>query len=51
LKELARIGALREEELGREKIFIHPKLMELLRRDSDAFAPYLSLSVAPALRQ
>ncbi len=30
LKELARIGVLREEERGRERIFINPKLMALL---------------------
>ena len=30
LKELARIGVLEEKAVGREKLFIHPKLMRLL---------------------
>jgi Fic family protein len=43
LKELARIGVLQEEEKGRERIFIHPKLMGLLAaRDSGTFTPYSS---------
>jgi Fic family protein len=48
LKELARIGVLREIESGREKLFIHPKLMVLLTRDSNHVPPYLSLSENPA---
>ncbi len=40
LKALAGIGVLREEKSGREKLFIHPKLMALLTRDGDEFAPY-----------
>jgi hypothetical protein len=48
LKELARIGVLREEEKGRERIFIHPKLMGLLAaRDSGAFTPYSSALAVP----
>ena len=49
LKELARIGVLREEERGREKIFIHPRLMGLLAsHDSDVFTPYSPVSAVPA---
>lgn len=40
LKELVAIGVLRELQVGREKLFIHPKLMQLLTRDSNQFAAY-----------
>jgi len=40
LKQLVEIGVLREVTLGREKLFIHPKLMQLLTRDDNAVAPY-----------
>lgn len=40
LKELADAGVLREKPVGREKLFIHPKLMQLLTRDSNRFEPY-----------
>ena len=40
LKELVRIGVLEEKPVGREKLFIHPKLMQLLTRDANEFAPY-----------
>jgi Fic family protein len=40
LKELAAIGVLREVQAGKEKLFIHPKLMQLLADDSNAFSPY-----------
>jgi len=40
LKELARVGVLEEKSVGREKLFIHPKLMRLLTRDVNDFAPY-----------
>ena len=40
LKELVRIGVLEERPVGREKLFIHPKLMRLLTRDANEFAPY-----------
>ena len=40
LKQLVAIGVLREMAFGREKLFIHPKLMNLLTRDSDDFEPY-----------
>jgi Fic family protein len=40
LKQLAEIGVLREMALGREKLFIHPKLMQLLTHDGNDIAPY-----------
>jgi Fic family protein len=40
LKELAAIGVLREVQAGKEKLFIHPKLMQLLADDSNAFTAY-----------
>ena len=41
LKELVRIGVLKEKAVGREKLFIHPKLMRLLTREPNDFAPYV----------
>ncbi len=40
LKELARLGVLEQRAVGREKLFVHPKLLDLLTRDSNQFAPY-----------
>jgi len=40
LKELVALGVLREMTYGKEKLFIHPKLMQLLSRDSNGFEPY-----------
>ena len=40
LKQLVDIGVLQEMTLGREKLFIHPKLMQLLTRDDNTVAPY-----------
>lgn len=31
---------LREQAFGKEKLFVHPKLMNLLTRDANAFQPY-----------
>ena len=41
LKELTAIGVLREVQAGKEKLFIHPKLMQLLADDRNAFTPYV----------
>lgn len=41
LKQLVDIGVLEERAVGREKLFIHPKLMQLLTRDDNAVTPYL----------
>ncbi|HUW45623.1 MAG TPA: Fic family protein [Dehalococcoidia bacterium] len=40
LKQLVEIGVLAEVAVAKEKLFIHPKLMQLLTRDSNKFAPY-----------
>lgn len=40
LKDLASLGVLKEIQVGKEKLFIHPKLMQLLTRDSNEFASY-----------
>lgn len=40
LKQLCKISVLEEEEIGREKVFIHPKLMKLLIQDSNEFELY-----------
>lgn len=40
LKALASVGVLREQSFGREKLFVHPKLMALLARDDNSFEPY-----------
>lgn len=40
LKDLAALGVLREASVGKEKLFIHPKLMQLLGHDGNAFTPY-----------
>lgn len=40
LHDLAALGVLREMPFGKEKLFIHPKLMLLLTRDSNHFPLY-----------
>jgi Fic family protein len=40
LKQLVEVGVLTELDAGKEKLFIHPKLMALLTRDSNEFVPY-----------
>jgi Fic family protein len=40
LHDLADLGVLREMPFGKEKLFIHPKLMQLLSRDSNQFQAY-----------
>jgi Fic family protein len=40
LKALAAAGVLREQAFGKEKLFVHPKLVSLLTRDNNAFDPY-----------
>jgi Fic family protein len=40
LKQLVEIGVLREVAIGREKLFIHPKFMRLLTRESNSFTSY-----------
>lgn len=40
LKELAAIGVLVERPAGREKLFIHPRLLQLFQQDDNAFKRY-----------
>ena len=40
LKHLVAIGVLEEMVFGREKLFIHPKLMSLLTKETNDFTPY-----------
>lgn len=40
LKKMVEIGVLQETAMGKDKLFIHPKLMRLLTRDSNDFAHY-----------
>ena len=40
LKQLRDIGVLNEVKVGREKLFIHPKLMTLLNSDQHVFPEY-----------
>ena len=40
LKALAAAGVLEERAVGKEKLFVHPKLMSLLTRDGNTFKRY-----------
>jgi Fic family protein len=40
LKQLVRLGVLQETPVGREKLFVHPKFLRLLTRDSNEFDAY-----------
>jgi hypothetical protein len=40
LKALAAVGVLREEQVGREKLFVHPKLLALLESTTSSVEPY-----------
>ena len=40
LKRLVELGVLQETTMGKDKLFIHPRLMRLLTRDSNAFTRY-----------
>lgn len=42
LKQLVEIGVLEERAVGREKLFIHPRLLQLLTLDDNRFIPYSS---------
>lgn len=41
LHELVNLCVLREMPLGNEKLFIHPKLTQLLSRDGNGFEAYV----------
>jgi Fic family protein len=40
LKALVSIGVLREQAFGKDKLFVHPKLLALLKQDQTEFEPY-----------
>ena len=40
LKKLCAIGVLQEHQSGRDKLFIHPKLLRLLTQNQNEFEPY-----------
>lgn len=40
LKHLVEIGVLKEMKVGRDKLFIHPKLVSLLKQDTNNFSEY-----------
>lgn len=40
LKKLAAIGVLKEIVSGKEKLFVHPKLIQLMTTDNDTFTEY-----------
>jgi len=40
LKALAAIGVLEEQTAGREKLFLHPRLLRLLTSEENEFEPY-----------
>jgi Fic family protein len=40
LKELCEIGMLEETKVGREKLFIHPRFLQLLTADIHTVTPY-----------
>jgi DNA-binding IclR family transcriptional regulator len=42
LKELVELGVLVEQAVGKEKLFIHPKLMKILTRDENGFDRYIT---------
>lgn len=40
LKKLVELGVLEESAVGKEKLFLHPKLLHLLTSDENQFSPY-----------
>lgn len=42
LKQLCGIGVLQEIQSGKEKLFVHPKLIQLMTKDSNQFTVYNS---------
>ena len=40
LKQLCEIGVLNEIQMGKEKLFVHPKLIQLMTKDSNTFENY-----------
>ncbi|MGJ8640725.1 MAG: protein adenylyltransferase Fic [Opitutaceae bacterium] len=42
LKQLCDIGVLTEQQAGKEKLFVHPKLMKLMTEAPNRFTPYIT---------
>lgn len=42
LKQLCEIGVLNEIQFGKEKLFVHPKLIQLMTSDNNIFVSYLN---------
>jgi len=40
LKQLGKIGILKEIQVGKEKLFVHPKLIQLMTKDNNTFKKY-----------
>lgn len=40
LKQLVSIGVLEEKSVGKEKLFVHPKFLQLLTREDNDVSPY-----------
>jgi len=40
LKKLVEIGVLEQQQLGREQLFLHPKLLKLVTQGNNNFEPY-----------
>lgn len=47
LKQLVTVGVLVEMVFGRERLFIHPKLMKFLVQEANVFTPHSEVSKAP----
>jgi len=41
LKRLVEIGVLKELTVGKEKLYIHPKFLQLLTKDQNSYEPYV----------
>ena len=48
LKELVQLGVLEEEKVGRDKVFLHRKYLDVLFGDGHAFEPYPRPAAAAA---
>ena len=40
LKQLCEIGVMEERKVGREKLFVHPKFLQILTEENNEFEPY-----------
>jgi Fic family protein len=48
LKALVDVGVLREVHAGKERLFIHPRLLRLLADDTNRVEPYASITTIPS---